>query len=277
MALFVMRVLPEPGCHNDSQQLVFSNAMPPIINAQQISKTFGIAPLFQNISFTVSEGDRIGLIGPNGAGKSTLLQILALITPADSGDVAVRKRTRFSYVAQRSDFIAGQTVQSIVEDAMSRSAVPESDRQSLMAETLGRAGFSDVQLQAVSLSGGWRKRLEIVEGLVRAPDLLLIDEPTNHMDLAGIKWLESVLQSGRFACVVVSHDRYLLENVATGVVELNQPTSRFAAVTSDFLEAKESYLAAQSSRRDALANRVRNEIEWLRRGPKARGTRQGSG
>ena len=151
------------SCRFKTTQLVFSKRMPPIINAQQISKTFGITPLFQNISFTVSEGDRIGLIGPNGAGKSTLLQILALITPSDTGDVAVRKRTRLTYVTQHSHFVAGQTVHSIVEQAMSRSAVPDSDRQSLMAETLGRAGFSDFQLQAVSLSGGWRKRLEIVE------------------------------------------------------------------------------------------------------------------
>jgi len=265
------------SCRFKTAQLVFSKRMPPIINSQQISKTFGIAPLFQNISFTVSEGDRIGLIGPNGAGKSTLLQILALITPPDTGDVAVRKRTRLTYVAQHTHFAAGQTVQSIVEQAMSRSAVPDSDRQSLMAETLGRAGFSDFQLHAVSLSGGWRKRLEIVEGLVQAPDLLLIDEPTNHMDLAGIKWLESVLQTGRFASVVVSHDRYLLENIATEIVELDRVYEagllRVKGHYSDFLEAKESYLEAQNSRQDALANRVRTEIEWLRRGPKARGTK----
>src|SRR5436189_2222902 len=99
--------------------------MPPIINAQQISKTYGIAPLFRDISFTVSDGDRIGLIGPNGAGKSTLLQILAgRITP-DSGDVAVRKRTRLSYVSQHSEFAAGQSLKAIVENAMERSAVAE--------------------------------------------------------------------------------------------------------------------------------------------------------
>src|SRR5213080_2330384 len=118
-------------------------SLPPIINAQRISKAFGAKPLFQDVSFTVSEGDRIGLIGPNGAGKSTLLQILAGRVQPDTGDVAIRKRTRLSYVAQHSEFGAGQTVQSIVEDAMHRSAVPEPDRQSLMAETLGRAGFTN--------------------------------------------------------------------------------------------------------------------------------------
>src|SRR5689334_2777604 len=102
--------------------------MPPIINAQAISKTYGVAPLFQDISFTVSENDRIGLIGPNGAGKSTLLQILAGRVKADTGDVAVRKRTRLSYVAQHSEFAPGQTVLSVVEDSMQRSEVPEADR-----------------------------------------------------------------------------------------------------------------------------------------------------
>jgi ATP-binding cassette subfamily F protein uup len=99
--------------------------MPPIINAQQISKTYGIAPLFQNISFTVTEGDRIGLIGPNGAGKSTLLQILAGRVTPDSGDVAVRKRTRLSYVAQYSEFGSGEKVKSIVEHSLDRAAVPD--------------------------------------------------------------------------------------------------------------------------------------------------------
>src|SRR5689334_23761488 len=113
--------------------------MPPLINAQQISRSYGVTPLFQNISFTVSEGDRIGLIGPNGAGKSTLLQILAGRIKSDSGDVAVRKHTRLSYVAQHSDFKPHQTVKSIVEDAMLRSSVPEADRPALMAETLGRS------------------------------------------------------------------------------------------------------------------------------------------
>src|SRR6185503_16291255 len=99
--------------------------MPPIINAQEISKTYGIAPLFERISFTVLEGDRIGLIGPNGAGKSTLLQILAGRLQPDTGEVALRKRTRLSHVAQHSEYVEGQTVKSVVEEAMKWSAVPE--------------------------------------------------------------------------------------------------------------------------------------------------------
>jgi ABC transport system ATP-binding/permease protein len=251
--------------------------MPPIINAQQISKTYGMAPLFQNISFTVSEGDRIGLIGPNGAGKSTLLQILAGRIHPDAGDVALRKRTRLSYVSQHSEFAAGQTVKSIVEDAMERSMAAKTDRSALMAESLGRAGFIDFDAEAISLSGGWRKRLAIVEGLVQAPDVLFLDEPTNHLDLAGIKWLEGILQSERFACVIVSHDRYLLENVASQMVELNRVYEDgllwVKGNYSSFLTMKEDYLHAQGKRQESLANRVHTEIEWLRRGPKARGTK----
>ena len=233
--------------------------MPPIINAQGISKQFGPAPLFKDIAFTVSEGDRIGLIGPNGSGKSTLLAILAWQMAVDSGEVSIRRHARLSLVGQVSEFAPGQTVGSIAGNS---------------PEILGRAGFTDLDAEAASLSGGWRKRLAIVEGLVRAPDILLLDEPTNHLDLAGIKWLETVLQNPSFACVIVSHDRYLLENVATEVVELHRAYSngllRVKGTYTSFLEAKEAYLHAQEKHQDALENRVHAEIEWLRRGAKAR-------
>jgi ATP-binding cassette subfamily F protein uup len=242
--------------------------MPPIINVQGLSKTYGIAPLFQNISFIVEDGARIGLIGPNGSGKSTLLQILEGRVKPDAGEVAIRKRTRLSYVAQYSEFPADATVRSVAENATA------SGHPALMLETLGRAGFSEFDVAASALSGGWRKRLAIVEGLVQAPDILLLDEPTNHLDLAGIRWLESVLQSAPFACVVVSHDRYLLENAATEIVELARVYEdgflRVKGNYSGFLEAKEQYLEAQGKRQESLTNRVHIEIEWLRRGAKAR-------
>ncbi|HET6181816.1 MAG TPA: ABC-F family ATP-binding cassette domain-containing protein [Candidatus Sulfotelmatobacter sp.] len=248
--------------------------MPPLINAQEISKAFGANPLFQNISFTVSEGDRIGLIGPNGSGKSTLLRILAGDVDPDGGNVAVRKRLRFAYVEQDSRFEAESTVRSVVEAALERSAVPESERGTRFAETLGRAGFEDLNAQATALSGGWQKRLAIVEALVRAPDILLLDEPTNHLDLAGIEWLELVLKQAGFACVVISHDRYFLENVANDIAELNRvyPDGllRVPGTYSTFLEKKEEFLHAQAKRQEALENLVHSEIEWLRRGAKAR-------
>ncbi|MGD0568745.1 MAG: ABC-F family ATP-binding cassette domain-containing protein [Candidatus Sulfotelmatobacter sp.] len=248
--------------------------MPPIINAQDISKAFGANPLFQNVSFTVSEGERIGLIGPNGSGKSTLLRILAGDISPDSGSIAVRKRIRLSCVEQDSKFKLGATIRSVAESAMERAAVPESERGTRFAETLGRAGFENLDVEASTLSGGWQKRLALVEAVVQGPDVLLLDEPTNHLDLAGIAWLEALLEAATFACVVVSHDRYFLENIATEMTELNRTYPdgllRVAGNYSRFLEKKEEFLHAQSKRQEALENLVHKEIEWLRRGAKAR-------
>ncbi len=251
--------------------------MPPIISAHGLSKRFGAAPLFEDISFNVSEGDRVGIIGPNGSGKSTLLEILNGRVNPDSGDAAIRKGTRLSLVQQVSEFAASETIRSVIEKALDRAKVPESDRLARIAEILGRAGFTDLDATAAALSGGWRKRLAIVEALVQMPGVLLLDEPTNHLDLSGIHWLESILQNAEYACVVVSHDRYFLENVVNEVVELNttydEGTLRVRGNYSTFLEAKEQYLHAQRNRQSALENLVHTEIEWLRRGPKARTTK----
>jgi ABC transport system ATP-binding/permease protein len=248
--------------------------LPPIVNAQQITKTFGANPLFQNVSFTISDGDRIGLIGPNGSGKSTLLRILAGEVTADSGEVSFRKRTRLASVEQDSRFTSGATVRSVIESALDRSGVSGTERGGRFAETLGRAGFEDLDSRATELSGGWQKRLAIVEALVQHPDILLLDEPTNHLDLPGITWLEDLLEQASFASVIVSHDRYFLENVTTDMVELNRiypdGSLRVHGNYSEFLEKKEEFLHAQSKRQEALENLVHGEIEWLRRGAKAR-------
>jgi ATP-binding cassette subfamily F protein uup len=248
-----------------------------VLNAQELSKSYGSAPLFRNISVNISDSDRLGLIGPNGSGKSTLLEILAGRRQPDSGEVALRKNVRLSYVAQQSRFDPGQTIRGILRRALAESAVAESEHAGREAEMLGRAGFGRSDLDAATLSGGWRKRLALAEGLITDPDLLLLDEPTNHLDLAGIEWLEGLLKQSRFACVVVSHDRYFLENVATSMAELNRAYPdgllRATGKYSDFLSKKGEFLAAQARHQDALENRVRTELEWLRRGPKARATK----
>lgn len=248
--------------------------MPPIINAQKISKAFGAKPLFQDVSFTVSEGSRVGLIGPNGSGKSTLMRILAGTDEPDSGIVAIRKRLQLSYVEQDSHFESGESIRTVIERALKSSSNINSEHGARFAETLGRAGFENLDADAGALSGGWQKRLAIVQALVQTPDVLLLDEPTNHLDLAGIEWLEELLEESAFACVVVSHDRYFLENVASEMAELSRvyPDGllRVRGNYSAFLEKKEEFLHAQSKRQEALENLVHSEIEWLRRGAKAR-------
>ena len=251
--------------------------MPPILNAQSVSKQFGAVPLFKNISLTVEDGDRIGLIGPNGAGKSTLLALLAGQVEPDAGEVAVRKRARAAYVPQDSRFAPGLTIRQVLEQALSGAHVNEAEREGRLRELTGRAGFADLNAEAASLSGGWRKRLAITEAMVLEPEVMLLDEPTNHLDLAGIEWLEELLRSSPFAAVTVSHDRYFLESTSSQIVELNRVFAdglfRVKGTFSRFLEEKQAYLESQSRQQESLRNRVRTEIEWLRRGPKARTTK----
>ena len=134
--------------------------MPPILNAQSVTKQFGAMPLFSNISLTVEDGDRIGLIGPNGAGKSTLLALLAGQVEPDQGELAVRKRARAAYVPQDSRFAAGLSIRQVLEGALTSAHVNESEREGRLRELAGRADFADLNVQAASLSGGWRKRLK---------------------------------------------------------------------------------------------------------------------
>ena len=259
--------------------------MPPILIAQNIAKRFGAYPLLDNISFAVHDGDRIGLIGPNGSGKSTFLAILNGEQQPDSGEVSFRKNVRIGYVHQISSFAPGMTVRQVVEAALERSAVPAEAREQRLRETLGRTGFAEddtpgapgMSREAASLSGGWLKRLAIAEALVTEPDVLLLDEPTNHLDLEGIAWLEELLRTAKFAFVVVTHDRYFLENIASEVVELNRIYSagllRVKGSYSRFLNERDAYVEWQQRAQESLRNRVKIEMEWLRRGPKARATK----
>ena len=251
--------------------------MPLLLSCQSVGKSFGSRSLFDGISFAISDGDRIGLIGPNGSGKSTLLRLLAGLTSPDSGVIAPRKLLRLGYVAQDPEFAPGQTIQQILETVAVDQHLSETERSARLNTVLGRAGFTDTGILVDSLSGGWRKRLAIAVELLRNPDLLLMDEPTNHLDLEGILWLEKLLTGAPFASLVVSHDRYFLENIATRMMEINRlyPDGLLGVDGgySDFLEKKEEFLHAQARRQESLENLVRREIEWLRRGPKARTTK----
>jgi len=248
--------------------------MPLLASCTALSKSFGSRVLFENISLGISEGERLGLIGPNGAGKSTLLQILAGRLEPDSGSISLRRNTRIGYVPQQTDFRGDQTAAGIVGEAIAGERLEDLERAGRISQALGRAGFTDGSVRADSLSGGWQRRLAIARELAIEPDLLFLDEPTNHLDLEGILWLEKLLAAAPFSSVVISHDRYFLDNVVNDMAEIDrvypEGIFRVEGGYSQFLEKKEAFLLAQSSRQESLANRVRREVEWLRRGAKAR-------
>jgi ABC transport system ATP-binding/permease protein len=248
-----------------------------LLGCQSIAKAWDSRALFDNLSFGIFDGDRIGLVGPNGSGKSTLLQILAGLIPPDSGVAAPRKLLRVGYVEQDSTFPPEATIGELMRAVPIADHLDETELAGRINQTLGRAGFTNADQRAGTLSGGWKKRLAIALELVKQPGLLLLDEPTNHLDLEGILWLEKMLRSADFASLTISHDRYFLENTATVMMELDRayPDGLFRAPGnySEFLVKKEAFLAAQAKHQDALENKVRREIEWLRRGAKARTTK----
>ena len=250
-------------------------ARPLLLSCQAVSKAFGTRSLFDDLSFGLLEGDQAGLVGPNGSGKSTLLKILVGLETPDRGTRSLRGGVRVGYVPQDPVFPAGGTVADVVLAAL--ADVDEDDRPSRLAQALGRAGFADGRAAVDTLSGGWRKRLAIARELAAAPDILLMDEPTNHLDVDGILWLEGLLAERARACLVVSHDRYFLEHVATRMLELNRayPDGLFEAQGrySEFLARRDDFLRGQAAYQESLANTVRREIEWLRRGAKARSTK----
>ena len=232
--------------------------MATLLSVAGLGKSFGARVLFENLSVGLSDGDRTGLIGPNGSGKTTLLEILAGREALDAGVRALRKQARVSYVPQDSLFGAEDTVGSVLTTALADLPLEEREKTARKETILGRAGFETAETRAASLSGGWRKRLAIAAALVSAPDVL---------------WLENAIQAAN-ACLVVTHDRYFLENIATQMMEVNrvyaQGSFQVKGNYSEFLERREEYLEAQARQQESLATRVRREVEWLRRGPKAR-------
>jgi ABC transport system ATP-binding/permease protein len=249
-----------------------------LLTAEALTKSFTSRPLFEGLSFTISDGDHVGLVGPNGSGKSTLLKILAGVEEADSGKRVVRKGVRVGYVPQDPVFAPGKTVEEVLLDALHDDhTLDEHEKFGRVSVALGKTGFLEREARSETLSGGWRKRLAIAQQLVREPDILLLDEPTNHLDVEGILWLESMLRNEPEAFVVVSHDRYFLENITKRMLELNRvyPSGllQTTGTYSDLLEKRDEVLRNEAAYQETLANLVRREMEWLRRGPKARTTK----
>ena len=246
-----------------------------LVSLQSLSKSYGAQKLFEGISLSIYAGEKMGLIGPNGSGKSTLLKIMAGAETADSGQVARTGSTHLVYLPQEDVFPAGATVESVLLEAL--PAHQKDTGLNAIRDLLREMAFADVTQQVAALSGGWRKRLAVAAALIRDPDLLLMDEPTNHLDLEGILWLETLLQQARFAFVLVSHDRYFLENASNRIVELNRryPDGylRVEGNYSEFLQRRLAVFDQQDQQEQVLANKFRRELEWLRRGPKARTTK----
>jgi ABC transport system ATP-binding/permease protein len=246
-----------------------------LLSCESVGKAYGTRSLFDDLSFGLFEGDQAGLVGPNGSGKSTLLRILAGVETPDRGSRSLRGGIRVGYVPQDPVFEPGVTIADVIVAAL--AGVAPEDRSGRLVRALGRAGFTGGGAPVATLSGGWKKRLAVARELAAEPDVLLMDEPTNHLDVDGILWLEELLKERARACLVVSHDRYFLEHVATRMLELDRvhPGGMFESdgPYSEFLVRRDEVLQAQAAYQDALANTVRREIEWLQRGAKARSTK----
>ncbi len=245
--------------------------MTSLLGIHSLAKSFGTQLLFDDLSFTVRQGEKIGLIGPNGSGKSTLLKILMGLDSQDSGSITKKTNLRMGYAEQDPTFAAKSVEEILVEaggDAVQAQIL------------LSKAEFSDFSQDASLLSGGWKKRLSVLRALITEPDILLLDEPTNHLDLEGILWLEKFLIKAAPSYIVVSHDRYFLENVSNKIIEINKcyPEGLFMSdgTLSDYLEKKEAFLEAQSKEERILKAKALEEIDWLRRSPKARTTKSNS-
>ncbi|HSA61593.1 MAG TPA: ABC-F family ATP-binding cassette domain-containing protein [Nitrospiraceae bacterium] len=253
--------------------------MPPtiLVSCESISKSFGVKPLFTDLSIALSENDHVGLVGPNGSGKSTLLKILAGLEEPDRGTRSIRRHVRLGYVPQEPSFPESQTVEKVLTQILIDNGLDPHEQGNRIARALSIGEFPQADQSVGTLSGGWKKRLAIACSLMLEPDVLLMDEPTNHLDVEGIFWLEALLKNETRAFLVVSHDRRFLESITSRMLELNRcyPNGVFEAKGrySDFLEQREAALAAQANEHATLANKVRREVEWLRRGPKARTTK----
>lgn len=249
-----------------------------LISTHKLSKTFGARPLFSGLTFTIEEGDRMGLIGPNGAGKSTLLKILAGQITEFEGELSKKQSLCIGYLEQNPQFTKDATIFSTMMEGASDPH--DWEPQSLAHEYISKMGLTEFGEDAKidTLSGGWKKRVALARELVKKPDLLLLDEPTNHMDIEGIAWLEEFLSKVRFAVVTITHDRLFLQRVSNRIVEIDpRHTGGLLSVQGDYtkyLEIREQLILSQENREIVLKNTLRRETEWLRQGAKARTTKQ---
>ncbi|MBM3194098.1 MAG: ABC-F family ATP-binding cassette domain-containing protein [Chlamydiae bacterium] len=248
-----------------------------LLNTDTLSKSFGTKELFKNLNISVFENDRIGLIGQNGSGKSTLLKILSGLEKQDSGSFSTKKGLKIGYLAQSSEFTDKPPYEILIDFLKKDLTTPDYEKDQLVKLWLSKLGFKGNETSALTLSGGWKKRLDLARQMLLSPDLLLLDEPTNHLDLEGIIWLEKFLEKEAPTYLLVSHDRYFLEHATNKIIEIDRTyPNGLLSVNGDyanFLEVKEEFLKGQLQQEKSIASKARREEAWLRSNVKARTTK----
>jgi ATP-binding cassette subfamily F protein uup len=247
-----------------------------LISAQNLTRTFGVKPLFTDLTMVIGEGERLALIGPNGAGKSTLMKLLTGMEDPDGGEIAVRRGLRMELVPQQPRFSDGATIEQVLIAAAQQGPGYEYEQEARIELLKEELKFADVTQLVSSLSGGWRKRLALGVALVKEPDLLFLDEPTNHLDIEGILWLEEYLSRSKAALCFVSHDRYFIEKLASRVIEIDRryPRGTFTieGTYSDFVLARDDFFAQMDRTQRTMAAPRRKSAYYKIKTPQCRGT-----
>jgi ABC transport system ATP-binding/permease protein len=242
----------------------------PLLSLQDISLTFGAAPLLSGAGLAVAAGDRICLVGRNGSGKSTLLRIAAGLVQPDAGERFAQPGTTIQYLSQEPDLTGFGTTLAYVDAGFDAAAADGHHRALYLLKALGLSGAED----PASLSGGEARRAALARALAPAPDILLLDEPTNHLDLPGIEWLERELAGIRSGIVLISHDRRLLERFSRNTVWLDGGITRVLDEGfSEFEAWRDAVLEQEESEQHKLGRKIAMEEDWLRYGVTARRTR----
>ena len=241
--------------------------MVPYLDVQNLTKTFGALTLFEDISFSVSEGQRIGLIAKNGTGKSTLLSILTGHEGYDSGEIIYRRDLKVGYLEQSPHF---DPEESVLDACFNHHG---DDEKVLRAkQVLTQLKIQDLSQPMGQLSGGQQKRVALANVLLTDPDFLILDEPTNHLDLDMIEWLEGYLSRGNKTLLMVTHDRFFLDRICDQILELDDHTIySYKGNFAYYLEKREHRLEVARAETARAANLYRRELEWMRRQPQARG------
>ena len=241
--------------------------MTPYLDVQNLTKSFGAQVLFRNISFSVGEGQKVGLIAKNGTGKSTLLEILAGKEGYDDGQIIYRNDIRIGFLEQTPKFDAKE---SVLDACFNHEGNP--DKILRAKQILTQLHITDLDQPMGQLSGGQQKRVALANALLNEPDFLILDEPTNHLDLEMIVWLEGYLSRSTLTLLMVTHDRYFLDHVCQVILELdNETIYSYHGNYSYYLEKRQERIENQTAEIARAKNLYRTELEWMRRMPQARG------